>query len=116
MSRNYQLFLNDIRQACHKINTYIEPLASIDELTGQPQLYEAVLFNLLIIGEAVKNLPDEIRQTAPQIEWRKIAGLRDVIIQGYFGVKAEIIWDAVNHKIPELEKVVQNLIDQDDTE
>ena len=61
-----------------------------------------MLRNLEVIGEAVKNLADDARNRVPGIEWRRIAGLRDVIAHGYFGVDDEILWNIVTDKVPEL--------------
>jgi len=63
-----------------------------------------------IIGEAVKNIPDSIRNDYDYIEWKKIAGLRDIVIHDYFGVNDEILWDIVTNKIPQLRKDVLNII------
>ena len=61
---------------------------------------------LEIIGEAVKNIPQNFRNAHPNIEWRKIAGLRDVLIHGYFGVDIEKIWEVVKKDIPILKEHV----------
>lgn len=64
-------------------------------------IQDAVVRNLEIIGEAVKRLPDAIRKQHSDVEWRKIAGLRDILVHAYFGVDVEIIWDVIQHKLPE---------------
>ncbi|MEM2913596.1 MAG: HepT-like ribonuclease domain-containing protein [Candidatus Bathyarchaeia archaeon] len=57
---------------------------------------DAVVKNLEIIGEAIKKVPAETRTKHPEIEWRKIAGLRDILIHEYFNVDMEILWDIVS--------------------
>lgn len=63
---------------------------------------DAVLRNLMIIGEAAKNLPEEFKLMYPTVDWKKIAGLRDIIAHVYFGIDNQILWDIVHVKIPEL--------------
>ena len=66
--------------------------------------------NLEIIGEAVKSLPDDIKKDYPEVEWRKIAGLRDILIRAYFGVDLEVIWDIVKNKVLELKEIVKKIL------
>lgn len=65
---------------------------------------------LEIIGEATKNFPDEIRQQYPETEWKKIAGLSDILIHRYFGVDLKIIWDIVQNKLPPLAVQIQKIL------
>ena len=71
--------------------------------------YDAVLRNLEIIGEAAKHLPDEIRAKTPEIDWRKVAGFRDIVAHAYFGIDNRILWDIIENKIPELLRAIQKV-------
>jgi uncharacterized protein with HEPN domain len=68
---------------------------------------DAVLRNIELIGEAAKNLPDDVRSKMPDIEWRKIAGMRDWLSHVYFHVDPDIVWDVVEMKIPQLLRVLR---------
>ena len=101
MSRDYRLFLEDILESCTRIERYTRAM-SFDQFVKDDKTYDAVLRNLEIIGEAVKNLPEEVRLRYNQIEWRKLAGLRDIVAHEYFGVSDEIVWDVIQTKLSSL--------------
>ena len=63
-----------------------------------------------MIGEAAKNIPEEIKRTNPNIEWRKMAGMRDMMIHGYFSINYHILWDVVENKIPILIREIEKLL------
>jgi uncharacterized protein with HEPN domain len=65
-------------------------------------VYEATLRNIEIMGEAVKNLPDELKSAYPEVEWRSIGRTRDILAHVYFGIKDAIIWEIVTSKAREL--------------
>ena len=66
------------------------------------QAFEAVLKNLEVIGEAAKRLPSESKDSHPEIAWRDIAGLRDIIVHEYFGLDLDIVWDVIENRVPTL--------------
>jgi len=66
---------------------------------------------LEIIGEAAKNVPDTIKKEHPKIPWKFMAGLRDKVIHGYFAINYDIVWDVIQHKLPEIEPEIRSLYD-----
>lgn len=109
MLRDYKTYLDDIGEAIGKISRYTAGL-TIETLADDEKTLDAVLRNLEIIGEAVKNLPEEIRQQHTETEWKKIAGLRDILIHRYFGIDLEIIWDILQNKLPLLALQIQQIL------
>jgi len=71
---------------------------------------DAVLRNLEVIGEATKMLPAELRAQHSDVDWKRIAGLRDILIHRYFGIDLDIIWDVVQNKVPVLAKRLEEML------
>jgi len=110
MSRSIRLYLEDILTSGVKVRRYTQGM-SFEDFQGDERTYDAVVRNLQIIGEAVKNIPQEIRLKYSEVEWRKIAGLRDILAHAYFSIEDEIVWDIIETKIPPLLIVVERILE-----
>ncbi len=108
MKRNVQIYIDDIIESIDIILSYINNLTET-QFYNNIEKQDAVLRRLEIIGEAVKNVPSDLRTSYPNIPWSKIAGMRDVLIHDYFGVKIERIWIVINNDLAELRKQIADV-------
>ena len=108
MPKDYRVYLDDILEAIEKIEKYTKGMA-YENFVKSDLVIDAVVRNLEIIGEAVKSLSSEIKRKYTKIEWRKIAGLRDILIHEYSGIDTKILWDIVSNKIPEFKKSIKEI-------
>ncbi|MCT7988479.1 HepT-like ribonuclease domain-containing protein [Laspinema olomoucense] len=83
------------------------------DCVGDPKTLDAVVHNLLIIGEATKQIPDSLRQQYPEIPWRQVAGLRDVIAHTYFIVNPQIVWDIIQVELHPLYQTIMLMLNDD---
>jgi uncharacterized protein with HEPN domain len=72
--------------------------------------FDAVVRNLEIIGEAAKHVPAEAQARYPRVKWRSIAGLRDIVAHEYFGIDEDILWDIIEHQVPDLLTHVRQIL------
>ena len=104
-------FLSDIKEAIRRIRKYTENKNYhdflIDILTQ-----DAVVRNFEVIGEAVKNLSTNLRETYTKIPWKKIAGIKDKLIHHYFGVNFEIYWTIIKEDLPNLDTQIKAIINE----
>lgn len=106
MSRDPRLYLEDIQTACLKIIRYSGVLSRQDFLHDD-KTYDAVIRNLEIIGEAARNVPEEIQKQHTAVQWREMIALRNIVAHAYFGMNDDIIWDLVQNKVPELLSLIK---------
>ena len=108
MSREWLLYLEDMQESVKKVLEYTE---SLDQQTflNHSMTYDATLRNLEILGEAVKYIPDDVKNQYQEIDWRGIREFRNFVTHAYFKVDPDILWDVITHKIPELQQQLKNI-------
>ncbi|MCB4791356.1 MAG: DUF86 domain-containing protein [Elusimicrobia bacterium] len=107
--RNNKLYLEDIREAAARIMEYTRPLTS-DGFVSDTKTFDAVIRNLEIIGEAAKNIPEAFKSKYPDVEWKAIVGMRNILTHEYFGLDYEEIWKTIKKEIPDLKKAVEKIL------
>jgi uncharacterized protein with HEPN domain len=116
MPRTYRQYLEDIEdivEAAQIINRFTDSVA-FEEFRDNDMMVGAVLHYLQVIGEATKRVPEAIRAKYPDVEWRKITGLRDVLAHQYFVVDLARIWDVVQNKLPALHLSIAAILAQEE--
>lgn len=108
MQRELKTYFEDIVTAIDKIEKYTKGMTKEDMIRNE-LVQDAVVRNLEIIGEAVKKVPDDVRNSYRDIPWKKIAGLRDILIHEYFGINMNIVWDVIKNKLQPLKAVSEEL-------
>src|SRR3989344_9125594 len=108
MKRDLGLFIDDILESIKNIKEFTKGLNKEKFLKNKLK-QSAVIRQIEIIGEAVKNIPSSFRDKHPEIQWNKIAGMRDVIIHGYFSIDLDAVWNAIESDLPKLKNQIEKI-------
>lgn len=109
MAKDVEVLLQHVLESIGLIHVYLQDLPREDFLQST-QIQDAVFRRLEIIGEAIKNIPEDFRKRHRSIPWREVAGLRDVLIHQYFAVDAELTWKMVKDELPLLEQAISEIL------
>jgi len=102
------IYISHILESIGLIEQYISGTTK-KEFVSQPQLQDAVLRRLEIIGEAAKNISIATKKQHQEIPWRLMAGMRDILIHHYFGVDIDLVWNTVKDDLPNLKELLENI-------
>lgn len=107
--RDSKLLLKDIIDAISAIEKFVEGI-NFEEFKSNDEKSSAVIRKFEIIGEATKALPEDLKKKYPEIPWKEMAGFRDKLIHFYFGIKHELVWQAIKNRLPQLKASIQNIV------
>jgi uncharacterized protein with HEPN domain len=109
MKREFLDYVEDIVDAMNHAISFVKGL-KFESFAKDTKTVFAVVRALEIVGEASRRIPDEVKQRYPGIPWKDMAGMRDKLIHGYFGVKLDVVWDTVKKEIPSLLPMFKEII------
>ena len=112
MPRDYRLYMDDILESCRKIRQFTAGV-SFQEFNQNAMMQDAVMRNFEIIGETVNHLPDEIKSLYHDVALAEIVAFRNVLAHGYFAIKLEVLWSAIEHRLPDLEQQTKALLGEE---
>jgi len=110
--RNFIVFIEDILQSISNIESYTKNL-SFEEFDDNQMIIDAVIRNIEIIGEAARNVPQEVKERFEKIPWKKMIGLRNLTIHEYFGIDLSIIWHVFKKELPSMEPLLKKVLEVD---
>ncbi len=110
MSEKFLICLKDINKAIDSIEKFILGM-NFEQFKNDDKTSSAVIRKFEIIGEATKNISDQIKEKYPQIPWKDIAGMRDKLIHAYSEVDLTLVWKTIHKRLPELKSFISDMLE-----
>ena len=106
--REYKLYLSDIVAAMESIERFVEG-TTLEQFQQDDKTASAVIRKFEIIGEASRNIPEEVKLHHPEVPWKEMAGMRDRLIHAYFGVDFNLVWLTIKNRLPDAKQMIQKI-------
>jgi uncharacterized protein with HEPN domain len=103
-----RLYLHHMLERCHRVTRFVAP--GRNAFMASEQMQDAVIRNVEVIGEAAKRVSAHARDQLPQLDWKAIRGMRDVLIHDYIGVDLDEVWNVASSRIPELQAALEGFL------
>lgn len=110
MNKEASVFLKHILESIQLLEKYMEGVIE-EEFLNSDEKQDLAIRRLEVIGEAVRNLPEEFRKEHNNVAWNKAMATRNILIHHYFGIDLEIVWDTVIKSIPEFKNQIEQLLE-----
>lgn len=110
--RNHKLYLKDILAAMESIEQFVQDM-NFEDFKKDDKTVSAVIRKFEIIGEATKQIPEEIKQKFSEAPWKEMAGMRDRLIHSYFGVDYQMVWMTIKERIPKVKPYIKNILEKE---
>lgn len=107
--RDYHLYLRDIIDAMHAIESFVKDM-DFAAFKEDDRTSSAVIRKFEIIGEATKNIPANIKKKYPKVPWKEMAGMRDKLIHFYFGVNYKLVWQTIRNRLPKVKPLIEKIL------
>jgi len=109
--RDFRVYLEDMVEAINCIEDYTQGM-SYEDFVKDKKTIDAVVRNFEIIGEAAKNVPNEVRKNYSNLPWKEMSGMRDKLIHAYFGVKLDVLWKTIKERLSAVKLLVEEALSE----